>query len=315
VWKRYFVGTSGVKRGDRVLDLAGGTGDIAALLQPRVGEEGEVVLGDINAAMLGVGRDRLTDRGLVRGLRYVQLNAEALPFPDRQLRPGHHRLRPAQRHRQGAGAARDAPRAEGRRARAGAGVLAGAAGVVQADLRLPFLQGAAGAGRSCSPRIAASYKYLAESIRKHPAQETAAMMAEAGFERVQLPQPQRRHRRHPLRLFGLSRHGGLWLSIGLACSLVAATIVTILGVFVVPKFMHTYESFGAELPLATRLLARDYLFIWLAPIAVLAVGRAWPDRAGGNIVAGLIGVGSVIVFIIAAIFALYLPTLGLANGI
>src|SRR6478735_7215557 len=61
VWKRYFVGTSGVKRGDRVLDLAGGTGDIAALLQPRVGDEGEVVVGDINAAMLEVGRDRLTD--------------------------------------------------------------------------------------------------------------------------------------------------------------------------------------------------------------------------------------------------------------
>ena len=85
VWKRYFVGTSGVARGDRVLDLAGGTGDIAALLQPRVGDEGEVVLGDINAAMLGVGRDRLTDRGLVRSLQYVQLNAEALPFPERSF--------------------------------------------------------------------------------------------------------------------------------------------------------------------------------------------------------------------------------------
>ena len=85
VWKRYFVGTSGVKRGDRVLDLAGGTGDIAALLHERVGETGSVVLGDINAQMLGVGRDRLTDRGLVRGLEYVQLNAEALPFPDRSF--------------------------------------------------------------------------------------------------------------------------------------------------------------------------------------------------------------------------------------
>ena len=81
-WKRYFVATSGVARGDSVLDLAGGTGDIAALLHERVGESGEVVVGDINAAMLGVGRDRLTDRGLLRGLRWVQLNAEALPFPD-----------------------------------------------------------------------------------------------------------------------------------------------------------------------------------------------------------------------------------------
>ncbi|MFN8903143.1 MAG: ubiquinone/menaquinone biosynthesis methyltransferase, partial [Lysobacteraceae bacterium] len=82
VWKRYFVATSGVAKGDRVLDLAGGTGDIAALLHPRVGDAGEVVGGDINAAMLGVGRDRLTDRGLVKGLRWVQLNAEALPFPE-----------------------------------------------------------------------------------------------------------------------------------------------------------------------------------------------------------------------------------------
>src|SRR5689334_7747557 len=65
LWKRHFVAVSGVRRGDRVLDLAGGTGDIAALLKPVVGDEGEVVVGDINAAMLGVGRDRLTDRGLV----------------------------------------------------------------------------------------------------------------------------------------------------------------------------------------------------------------------------------------------------------
>ena len=82
LWKRYFVATSGVRRGDRVLDLAGGTGDIAALLLPVVGKDGEIVVGDINAAMLGVGRDRLIDRGLVDGLRWTQLNAEALPFPD-----------------------------------------------------------------------------------------------------------------------------------------------------------------------------------------------------------------------------------------
>jgi demethylmenaquinone methyltransferase/2-methoxy-6-polyprenyl-1,4-benzoquinol methylase len=82
VWKRYFVATAQVRKGDRVLDLAGGTGDIAALLKQRVGDDGEVLLGDINAAMLRAGRDRMTDRGLVRGLDYVQCNAEALPFPD-----------------------------------------------------------------------------------------------------------------------------------------------------------------------------------------------------------------------------------------
>src|SRR6185312_8179374 len=63
LWKRHFVAISGVRKGDRVLDLAGGTGDI-------------------NAAMLGVGRDRLTDRGQVAGLRWAQMNAECLPFPD-----------------------------------------------------------------------------------------------------------------------------------------------------------------------------------------------------------------------------------------
>src|SRR3546814_12529396 len=82
VWKRYFVATAQVGKGDRVLDLAGGTGDIAALLKDRVGESGELVLGDINGEMLRVGRDRMTDRGNVRGFAYVQCNAQALPFPD-----------------------------------------------------------------------------------------------------------------------------------------------------------------------------------------------------------------------------------------
>lgn len=84
-WKRYFVATAQVKPGDRVLDLAGGTGDIAVLLKERVGNEGAVVLGDINAGMLSVGRDRLTNRGLVAGFDYVQCNAEALPFPDQSF--------------------------------------------------------------------------------------------------------------------------------------------------------------------------------------------------------------------------------------
>ena len=82
LWKRYFVATAQVSKGDRVLDLAGGTGDIAALLKDRVGDSGELVLGDINGDMLRVGRDRMIDRGNVRGFEYVQCNAEALPFPD-----------------------------------------------------------------------------------------------------------------------------------------------------------------------------------------------------------------------------------------
>src|SRR5688572_5989039 len=89
VWKRYFVGTAQVKRGDRVLDLAGGTGDIALLLRDRVLRraqdgriEGSIVLGDINGEMLKVGRDRMTDRGVVSGIEFVECNAEKLPFPD-----------------------------------------------------------------------------------------------------------------------------------------------------------------------------------------------------------------------------------------
>ncbi|MCM2338298.1 MAG: class I SAM-dependent methyltransferase, partial [Lysobacter sp.] len=82
IWKRYFVGTAQVRRGDRVLDLAGGTGDIALLLRDRVGDTGSIVLGDINGAMLRVGRDRMTDKGKVGGFEYVQMNAEKLPFPD-----------------------------------------------------------------------------------------------------------------------------------------------------------------------------------------------------------------------------------------
>src|SRR3546814_4472325 len=90
VWKRYFVATAQVGKGDRVLDLAGGTGDIAALLRDRVGESGELVLGDINGEMLRVGRDRMTDRGNVRGFEYVQCNAQALPFPDASFRSEEH---------------------------------------------------------------------------------------------------------------------------------------------------------------------------------------------------------------------------------
>src|SRR5690606_11468562 len=72
-WKRHFVATSGARPGQRVLDLAGGTGDISALLGERVGDAGLVVLGDINAQMIGVGRDRLLDRGVFANIRFAQL--------------------------------------------------------------------------------------------------------------------------------------------------------------------------------------------------------------------------------------------------
>jgi demethylmenaquinone methyltransferase/2-methoxy-6-polyprenyl-1,4-benzoquinol methylase len=80
LWKRYAIGVSGVRAGQTVLDLAGGTGDLAVLLAGRVGEQGTVVVADINRSMLEVGRERLDDRGLVGSLRYAQADAERLPF-------------------------------------------------------------------------------------------------------------------------------------------------------------------------------------------------------------------------------------------
>ncbi len=82
IWKRMAINASGVRRGQRVLDLAGGTGDLAAKFSRIVGEKGEVVLADINESMLKVGREKLRDTGIVGNVSYVQANAEALPFPD-----------------------------------------------------------------------------------------------------------------------------------------------------------------------------------------------------------------------------------------
>ena len=183
LWKRLFVATSGVRPGDRVLDLAGGTGDIAALLLPRVGEKGEVVVGDINAAMLGTGRDRLLDRGLHARLRWAQLNAEALPFPDnsfdavtiafglRNVTDKQHALEEMQRVLKPGGRA----------------LILEFSRVQQEWLRplydfhsfqvLPRL------GKLFA-HDAGSYQYLAESIRQHPPQDALkAMMEGAGFAR------------------------------------------------------------------------------------------------------------------------------------
>src|SRR5690606_7184351 len=82
LWKRYTLSRTGLRPGMRALDVAGGTGDLARGMARQVGETGEVVLSDINAAMLENGRRRLIDAGVLDNVRFVQLNAEALPFPD-----------------------------------------------------------------------------------------------------------------------------------------------------------------------------------------------------------------------------------------
>jgi len=184
LWKRYFVATSGVREGDVVLDLAGGTGDIAALLLPRVGAKGAVVVGDINAEMLRVGRNRMLDRGNVRGLDYSQLDAEALPFPDKSfdcvtmafgLRNVTHKERAlAEIHRV---------------LKIGGRALILEFSRVRAEILKPLYDFHS---FEVLPRLGrliandeASYRYLAESIRRHPDQETLkAMMETAGFARV-----------------------------------------------------------------------------------------------------------------------------------
>lgn len=82
LWKCFTIAEANARVGDSVLDIAGGTGDLAAAFSKRVGETGKVVLADINAAMLNVGRERLIDRGIIGNLKFIQANAESLPFPD-----------------------------------------------------------------------------------------------------------------------------------------------------------------------------------------------------------------------------------------
>ena len=82
IWKKITIEYSSVRKGQKVLDLAGGTGDLAAKFSQIVGDDGLVVLADINESMLKVGRDKLRDKGLFNNIEYVQANAEELPFAD-----------------------------------------------------------------------------------------------------------------------------------------------------------------------------------------------------------------------------------------
>lgn len=82
LWKQFTLSLTGLRPGQRALDVAGGTGDLAAGLLRQVGKSGQVVLSDVNPAMLAIGRDRLLDRGLVGNVECVVADAEALPFAD-----------------------------------------------------------------------------------------------------------------------------------------------------------------------------------------------------------------------------------------
>ena len=185
LWKRQTIELSGVRRGNQVLDIAGGTGDLTRKFSSLVGPEGQVVLADINESMLKVGRDRLLDKGVAGNVRFVQADAECLPFPD-----NHFDVVTI------AFGLRNVTRKEK--------ALESMLRVLKPGGRLLILEFSKPGNPLLSkvyddysfhllPRMgqmvagdADSYRYLAESIRMHPDQETLKEMIEnAGLERVE----------------------------------------------------------------------------------------------------------------------------------
>ena len=181
LWKRLAIGMANIQPGQQVLDLAGGTGDLALLIAPKVGPQGRVVLSDINSNMIRTGRARLLDKGIAGNVEYIQADAERLPFHDNSfdcitLGFGLRNVT----HKQTA--------------------LVSMYRVLKPGGRLLILEFSRPAALlrpaydfysfSILPRLgqliardAASYRYLAESIRMHPDQKTlVGMLESAGFE-------------------------------------------------------------------------------------------------------------------------------------
>jgi demethylmenaquinone methyltransferase/2-methoxy-6-polyprenyl-1,4-benzoquinol methylase len=182
LWKRFTLALANLRPGQRALDVAGGTGDLARGLARQVGTQGLVVLTDINAAMLGRGRDRLIDAGCIDNVRYVQANAERLPFPDGSfdcITIGF-----------GLRNVTDKPAALAAMRRA----LKPGGQLLVLEFSRPSALGLKPLYDAYSFKVLpligrviagdeASYRYLAESIRMHPDQETLLkMMQGAGLE-------------------------------------------------------------------------------------------------------------------------------------
>ena len=182
LWKRFALSQTGLRPGQAALDVAGGTGDLAAGMAGQVGERGQVVLSDINAAMLAVGRDRLLDRGLLRNVRFALANAERLPFADESfdcVTIGF-----------GLRNVTDKPAALASMRR----VLRPGGRLLVLEFSKPVVPGLKPVYDAYSFNVlpwlggrvagdADSYRYLAESIRRFPDQETLlGMMGAAGLE-------------------------------------------------------------------------------------------------------------------------------------
>ncbi len=185
LWKKFTLNMTGLRPGQKVLDLAGGSGDLTRALSKQVGSKGRVVLSDINHAMLSVGRRRLVDAGCVGSIDYVQADAELLPFADNSFHcvTMAFGLRNVTDKQQALASIYRVLKSGGR-----------ALILEFSKLTLPQLQPLYDAySFKVLPWLgklicddAASYQYLAESIRMHPDQHTLkSMMQAAGFEQCQ----------------------------------------------------------------------------------------------------------------------------------
>ena len=183
-WKRFTIETAATRPGMKVLDLAGGTGDLTAKFSRLVGPQGSVTLADINDSMLKVGRDKLRDKGIIGNVSYVQANAEALPFPD-----NHFDIITIAFGLRNVTDKDAALRSMQRVLKPGGKLLVLEFSTPKHDLMkkvydLYSFKVIPQMGKLIT-NDADSYEYLAESIRMHPDQETLKqMMIDAGLEQV-----------------------------------------------------------------------------------------------------------------------------------